>query len=290
MQMRNWQWWKLYTRVKPLLTQARAEDDMKKQAEEFEATKAELAKVLKQKKELEEQNVGLTQQKNDMFLQLQAGGDTCSDLEEKLSLLVNQKGELNETVKDLEDKLAELECGSEELLEKLRKLEDANHDMKKNNEGLELNLQKSEQEKQTKDNQIRTLNEEMSRQDENVGKLQKDKKGLEETIKATQANLAAEEDKCNHLNKLKQKMESTIDEVNKLTKYFLYQMLFDWILIIVVPMLLQHRQIVHKFQIVAHVEVPWSILMYDILVNHIGNFGQSSHLSDKFFLLKPSCS
>ena len=28
--MRNWQWWKLYTRVKPLLTQARAEDEMKK--------------------------------------------------------------------------------------------------------------------------------------------------------------------------------------------------------------------------------------------------------------------
>jgi len=219
MEMRNWQWWKLYTRVKPLLTQARQEDDLKKQAEEFETTKAELAKALKQKKELEEQNVTLLQQKNDMFLQMQAGSDTSSDLEEKLSLLVNQKGELAETVKELEEKLSELEGGSEEMTEKLRKFEDANHDMKKNNETLELNLQKVEQEKQTKDNQIKTLNDEMGRQDENVGKLQKDKKGLEETIKKTQTDLAAEEDKCNHLNKQKQKLEGSIDEVKIPLRY-----------------------------------------------------------------------
>ena len=70
--MRNWQWWKLYTRVKPLLTQAKAEDEMRKMAEDYEATKAELAKISKQKKELEEQNVVLLQQKNDMFMQMQA--------------------------------------------------------------------------------------------------------------------------------------------------------------------------------------------------------------------------
>jgi len=33
----------------------------------------------------------------------------------------------------------------------------ANHDMKKNNENLELNLQKAEQEKQTKDNLLKQI-------------------------------------------------------------------------------------------------------------------------------------
>jgi len=73
----------------------------------------------------------------------------------------------------------------------------------------------AEQEKQTKDNQIKTLNEEMARQDEALGKLGKDKKALEETIKKTQADLAAEEDKVNHLNKVKQKLEQQIDEARK---------------------------------------------------------------------------
>jgi len=72
----------------------------------------------------------------------------------------------------------------------------------------------AEQEKQTKDNQIKTLNGELAKQDENVAKLSKDKKALEETIKKTQADLAAEEDKVNHLNKLKQKLEASIDEVS----------------------------------------------------------------------------
>jgi len=215
MQMRNWQWWKLYTRVKPLLNQAKQEDELRKQAEEFEKTKEELAKVQKKNKELEEQNVVLLQQKNDLFVQLTAGGDTVSDLEEKLQLMINQKGELADSVKELEERLADLETGNEDLIEKQRKLEDTNHELKRNVETLELTLQKAEQEKQTKDGQIKTLNEEMARQDENIGKLQKDKKSLEETIKKTQTDLAAEEDKVNHLNKLKQKLEANIDEMEE---------------------------------------------------------------------------
>ena len=53
MTLRNWQWWKLYTRVKPLLSMARAEDEMKKKEEEYEKCKAELEKVNALKKQLE---------------------------------------------------------------------------------------------------------------------------------------------------------------------------------------------------------------------------------------------
>jgi len=69
--LRTWEWWRLYTRVKPLLSIARAEDEMKKKEEELERIKEQLVKVEKVKKELEEQNVGLLQTKNDLFLQLQ---------------------------------------------------------------------------------------------------------------------------------------------------------------------------------------------------------------------------
>ena len=142
MAMRNWQWWKLYTRVKPLLTQAKAEDEMKKMAEDYEATKAELEKTAKKLKELEEQNVVLLQQKNDMFAQMQAGDTTVADLEEKMALLITQKGEQDEEIKELEGRLQDLEGGSEELMGKLNKKEDENSELKKNVENLEQNLQK----------------------------------------------------------------------------------------------------------------------------------------------------
>ena len=142
MAMRNWQWWKLYTRVKPLLTQAKAEDEMRKMAEDYESTKKELDKLQGKMKELEEQNVVLLQQKNDMFAQMQAGDSTVADLEEKIELLINQKGDQDEEIKDLESRLQDLEGGSEEMLKKLDSKQEENEELKKNVENLELNLQK----------------------------------------------------------------------------------------------------------------------------------------------------
>ena len=80
MAMRNWQWWKLYTRVKPLLTQAKAEDEMRKMAEEYETTKAELEKTQKRMKEVEEQNEMLQRKNDDMTAQMSVGDDALSTL------------------------------------------------------------------------------------------------------------------------------------------------------------------------------------------------------------------
>jgi chromosome segregation ATPase len=142
MAMRNWQWWKLYTRVKPLLTMAKADDELKKQAEEYEETKKELEKVMKRMKELEEQNELILREKNDLFDQMQAGDSTVGDLEEKCALLINQKGEQDEELKDLEERLKDLEGGSEAMTAKLDKKNDEISNFKKNVESLELNLQK----------------------------------------------------------------------------------------------------------------------------------------------------
>ena len=79
---------------------------------------------------------------------------------------------------------------------------------------MELNLQRAEQEKQTKDSQIRTLTDELTRQEETMARVNRDKKNLEELLKKTQEDLAGEEDKCNNLTKTKQKLEQTLDEVS----------------------------------------------------------------------------
>lgn len=73
----------------------------------------------------------------------------------------------------------------------------------------------AEQEKQTRDNQIKTLQDEMAQQDEQIAKLNKDKKAMEELQKKTLEDLQAEEDKVNHLTKLKTKLEQTLDEARE---------------------------------------------------------------------------
>jgi myosin heavy chain 6/7 len=54
--LRNWPWWKLYTKVKPLLSVARQEEEMKKLEEEFKKLKENLEKEEKLRKEVEDNN------------------------------------------------------------------------------------------------------------------------------------------------------------------------------------------------------------------------------------------
>jgi len=92
--LRNWLWWKLYTKVKPMLSMARVEDEMKALEDKIKTTTEELEKEQKLRKELEAQNVKLLQKNNDMFMQLESERGGAGDLEERLQRAITQKGDL----------------------------------------------------------------------------------------------------------------------------------------------------------------------------------------------------
>ncbi len=71
----------------------------------------------------------------------------------------------------------------------------------------------SEQETKTKENQIRTLEDEIAQKDEALVKLSKSKKDIDAQNQKTSDALQTEEDKVNHLNKMKTKLEHTLDEM-----------------------------------------------------------------------------
>ncbi|UJR25222.1 hypothetical protein I4U23_006574 [Adineta vaga] len=191
--LRNWPWWKLYTKVKPLLSVARQEEEMKKLEDEFKALKEALEKEEKLRKEVEENNAKL--------------------IKERLTRIVTQKADLEQQIKDIEERVNEEEEISNELNNKKKKLEHDIDGLKKDIDDMRLNLQKSENESKTRDNQIHTLQSEMAQQDETIAKITRERKRLEEQNSKTTEQLQAEEDKVNHLNKLKTKLEQTLDEL-----------------------------------------------------------------------------
>merc|ERR1719239_1432164 len=211
--LKNWLWWRMYVKVKPLLNIAHAEDEMKQKEEELAKTKESLEKTEKQRKELEEQNVGLFQAKQDLVFELEAEQDNLIDAEEKIEGLITQKISFEQQIKEMEERLLDEEDANAEMEEKRKKLDSDNKALKEDIEDLENTLAKAEQDKQTKDNQIKALQDEMAQQDDSISKLSKDKKNLEEAQKKTLEDLQAEEDKGNHLNKLKTKLEQTLDEL-----------------------------------------------------------------------------
>ena len=77
---------------------------------------------------------------------------------------------------------------------------------------LESNTEACEDDNISKDNQIRTLREEITHQDEIIVKLQREKKEVGGGRQKTEEEMTAMEDKCVHLGKLKSKLEMSLDE------------------------------------------------------------------------------
>ncbi|XP_053242254.1 myosin-15 isoform X1 [Podarcis raffonei] len=213
MVVKNWPWMKLFFKIKPLLKSAETEKEMANMKEEFLKLKEALEKSEARRKELEEKQVSLVQEKNDLLLQLQAEQDTLADAEERCDLLIKSKIQLEAKVKELTERVEDEEEMNSELTSKKRKLEDECSELKKDIDDLEITLAKVEKEKHATENKVKNLTEEMAALDETISKLTKEKKSLQEAHQQALDDLQAEEDKVNTLSKAKVKLEQQVDDL-----------------------------------------------------------------------------
>ncbi|XP_029913004.1 myosin-16-like [Myripristis murdjan] len=213
LQLRYWGWWKLYTKVKPLLMVARQEDAFKAKEEELREAVEKVAELEGKIKDLEGKMVTLSQEKNDLALALAAEQDTLGDAEERCTQLMHQKVQLEESVQDLRERLEEEEGSTAALHAQRRQLEGELTELKRDLEALESTLAKLEREKQALDSKVRTLTGELGQRDDHITKLQKERRALEELQQKTLEDLQTEEDKVNHLTKTNSKLNAQVNEL-----------------------------------------------------------------------------
>ncbi|NXD67350.1 MYH7 protein, partial [Eolophus roseicapillus] len=211
--VKNWSWMKLFFKIKPLLKSAQTEKEMANLKEELQKLKEALEKSEAKRKELEEKQVSMIQEKNDLTLQLQAEQDNLADAEERCDLLIKSKIQLEAKVKELTERLEDEEEMNSDLTAKKRKLEDECAELKKDIDDLEITLAKVEKEKHATENKVKNLIEEMAALDEIIAKLTKEKKSLQEAHQQALDDLQAEEDKVNTLTKAKVKLEQQVDDL-----------------------------------------------------------------------------
>ncbi|KAM9798824.1 myosin, heavy chain 7B, cardiac muscle, beta a [Syngnathus typhle] len=211
--VKHWPWMKLFFKIKPLLKSAATEKELANLKVEMVELKEALDKSDIKRKDLEERQVSLIQEKNDLSLQLQAEQDNLSDAEDRCDLLIKTKIQLEAKLKELLERLEDEEETNSNLLAKKRKLEDECGELKKDIDDLELTLAKVEKEKHALENKVKNLVEEMSVLDETILKLTKEKKALQEAHQQTLDDLQAEEDKVNTLTKAKSKLEQQVDDL-----------------------------------------------------------------------------
>merc|ERR1711872_982746 len=145
----------------------------------------------------------LMAQKNEYTLALQSGGSAVQDIIDKTNRIEGMKNDLQKQVDDTKKRIASEEdviAGIQQSGNKVTA--DANR-LRDEIKNLENTAEKCEEDKVTKDNQIRTLREEIAHQEELISKLGKEKKACCEGRQKTEEDIQAMEDRCNHLSKVK---------------------------------------------------------------------------------------
>ncbi|XP_040002284.1 myosin-9-like isoform X1 [Xiphias gladius] len=213
LKLRNWQWWRLFTKVKPLLQVTRQEEEMLAKEEELVKVKERQLQAEEQLKDYEAKQQQLNTEKLALQEQLQAETELCAEAEEMRARLATRKQELEEILHDLESRLEEEEERVSQLHTERKKMQQNITDLEQQLDEEEAARQKLQMEKVTTDAKLKKLEEDVMVLDDQNSKLNKEKKLLEDRISEFTTNLTEEEEKSKSLQKLKNKHEAMITDL-----------------------------------------------------------------------------
>uniref|UniRef100_A0A4W6FP30 Myosin, heavy chain 14, non-muscle n=1 Tax=Lates calcarifer TaxID=8187 RepID=A0A4W6FP30_LATCA len=180
LKLRNWQWWRLFTKVLPSLITLSLPlllaDQLQAEAELFAEAEEMRARLASRKQELEE-----------VLGELES---RLEEEEERGVQLTNEKKKMQQNIQDLEEQLEEEESARQRLL----------------------------LEKVTLETKVKSLETDLLNAVEQRDRLSKEKKQLEERLSEVTDQLTEEEEKTKSLNKLKNKQEAVIADLEERLK------------------------------------------------------------------------
>uniref|UniRef100_A0A8C2IVJ8 Myosin, heavy chain 10, non-muscle n=1 Tax=Cyprinus carpio TaxID=7962 RepID=A0A8C2IVJ8_CYPCA len=161
LKLRHWQWWRLFTKVKPLLQVTRQEEEMQAKDEELIKVKEKQVKVENDLVEMERKHQQLLEEKNILAEQLQAETELFAEAEEMRARLVAKKQELEEILHDLESRVEEEEERNQSLQNEKKKMQSHIQDLEEQLDEEEAARQKLQLEKVTAEAKIKKMEEDI---------------------------------------------------------------------------------------------------------------------------------
>uniref|UniRef100_A0AAY4D8H3 Uncharacterized protein n=1 Tax=Denticeps clupeoides TaxID=299321 RepID=A0AAY4D8H3_9TELE len=213
LKLRNWQWWRLFTKVKPLLQVTRQEEEMSLKEEELQRIKESSQRFETELKDITLKHTQVLEERNHLQEQLQAETELFAEAEEMRIRLAAKKQELEEILHEMEARLDEEEERSATMQVEKKKMQQQIQELEEHLEEEEDARQKLQLEKVACEGKIKKLEDDIIVMEDQNSKLHKERKLLEERVADFSANLAEEEEKSKNLTKLKNKHESMISEL-----------------------------------------------------------------------------
>ncbi|XP_028835697.1 myosin-10 isoform X3 [Denticeps clupeoides] len=218
LKLRNWQWWRLFTKVKPLLQVTRQDEEIQVREAELQKAKEKLGKAENDFTELERKHQQILEEKAVLTDQLQAEAELFAEAEEMRARLANQKQELEDVLAELEGRLEEEEERGAQLTNEKKRMQQNVQDLEEQLEEEESARQRLLLEKVTLETKVKSMETEALTLGEQRDRLSKEKKQLEERLSEVTDQLTEEEEKVKSLNKLKNKQEAVIADVEERLK------------------------------------------------------------------------
>ncbi|XP_041843452.1 myosin-10 isoform X1 [Melanotaenia boesemani] len=218
LKLRNWQWWRLFTKVKPLLQVTRQDEEIQVREAELQKAKDKLTRAEQDYTELDRKHVQLLEEKSVLADQLQAEAELFAEAEEMRARLASRKQELEEVLGELESRLEEEEERSLQLTNEKKRMQQNVQDLEEQLEEEESARQRLLLEKVTLETKVKSLETDLLTAVEQRDRLIKEKKLLEEHLSEVTDQLTEEEEKTKSLNKLKNKQEAVIADLEERLK------------------------------------------------------------------------
>ncbi len=209
---KTWLWWQLWLAIKPNLKCTKFAQYKAEYEEKIAIAEANIDKALEARKKVESVNHRLLAEKNELVLALQSGGSAVQELIDKANRVEAMAADVQKQVDEVNNRIAGERAQMDSLNQAQTKITSQKAQLAEEIKNLEARLGAAEDDKATKDDQIRTLKEEIEHQHDLISKLNREKKSGTESKQKTEEDIQTMEDRCNHLSRVKSKLEQSLDE------------------------------------------------------------------------------
>merc|ERR1712106_387806 len=209
---KTWLWMQIWLAIKPHLKCTQFGKFKKGYEDKIALAEANIDGALEERSKVQAVYDGLAGQKNELSLALKSGGSAVQDIIDKTTRIEGQAADVQGELAGVNNRIKGEKAQKVALEGQIGKINSTVSQLEgevKTQEGV---LATAEQDRADKDDQIRTLKDEIAHQGDMITKLGKEKRSVGDGRQKTEEDIQAAEDKCNHLSRVKGKLEQALDE------------------------------------------------------------------------------
>jgi len=165
---------------------------------------------LADRKKVEAIHNALSARKNELVLALQSGGAAVQDIIDKTNRVEAMAADVQKSLNEVKNRIAGEKAQMDSIGQAQSKINATKGTLMGEIGNMESKLSAAEQDRADKDDQIRTLKEEIEHQNDMISKLNREKKSGQESKQKTEEDIQSMEDRCNHLARLKSKLSNLL--------------------------------------------------------------------------------